>query len=127
MKRHIFVLAFSLSASAQTFTLISESNFSASVGNTPFVGVIEVQPNPKCKIMTNSGQSFALRKVTYCVGKSVQNCQATTSAGVISIVLLPTADGSGTSPAHCSFMAHFTPDTGAPFDDTWVVHIKSKM
>lgn len=110
-------------ASAQTLTQVSDT-LRNPIDGTPLAAVVTVQPNPACK-MTNGGTAFAMGKRTYCLGGSAnrQGCDVISAAGVISLSLLPTASGSGTAPAGCSYQAHYIPDEGSPYDEIWVVPV----
>jgi hypothetical protein len=103
---------------AQSLTTVAETAFSTAVGGTPFRGTIDLELPQACRLSL-SGQAFARTKVRLCVGTTGSACTTTTAAGVFSIGLIPTASGSGTTPAGCYYNATITPRNGNAYTETW--------
>lgn len=109
-------------ACAQTLVTISDTLYSP-VDGTLWTGVIDVAPATACK-MKNGSITYGLFKRRYCLGagSNRQGCSVQSAPGIISLQLLPTTSGSGTTPANCFFQAAYTPDSGGgAYSEQWVV------
>lgn len=108
------------SASAQTFTQVTDNSFVSPVDGVAFTGKITVQPTAGCRLQ-NGGFAFSMQPRTFCIGVSGCSADRTTPAGVVSMRLVATTTGSATTPAGCFYRAQLVTAERFTDSETWTV------